>query len=933
MSELTFIPISHSTTPWQVQRRLEDWERVCSGPAGADYIGFESGGVFAGSTVGDILIELSEIVPLGGGQPLNANLTAISGLVTAANQFFYATGVASFAMADISDYGLDLIQVADAGAARTLLELGNAATRTVGTGAGQIRDAADSTYTDDRVASGLRTPTGVVAVSTAIAPTSGYVLTATSATSATWQDSTEACQDAIGDILTDSDTIEFVYDDGVPSIAASVIDSSITYAKIQDVSTTDRLLGRLSGGAGEIEEVACTATGRNIIGAANVAAQRALLELGDSALLDVGETPGTVAAGTAPTAAVVTHVAIPDPHTQYALESALGTAAYLDTGTVVGTVATGDSPGTAITNHVAELDPHEQYALESSLGNVVSRNIGTGAGQVRDAADATYTNDRTASGLRTATTVVAISANAAPTVGQVLTALSDSTSSWQSPSVYTNENAQDAVGAILTDTSTIDLTYDDAGNSITADIKPASVSYSLMQNVSATDKVLGRSTAGAGSPEEISCTAAGRAVLAGANAAAQRTSLQLGNSSTLDTGTTSTTVALGNAAMFPKIGNMIRVDAVFGDDGTGVRNGQPFLTIQAAIAVAQAGDTIWIMPGTYNLSAGITIPASVVLNGISIGAVTIQMLNVGTATTLITLSNSSVLENLTLKLTATDHYVLTGILYPGTTTTNADVQNINLTVDNSTASNGGSSNVYGIRSTGTGVPPEDTDCLRSSCVTVLSAGGGTKRAIVHDTAAGTFSCRDVNTRVTRTGTGVGTYIGVESNFAGAVVLYRVGTISGTPTADVSQTLGTLILGVPNVYHSSANGLGFGTLLTPATLDWGDSGSVSSGTRYMYRGTATASASNESKTRFAQKTIVWELSIRAITGPGDSRTDTWTIRKNGVDTALTGSLVGAATSVLVTNISVSFAAGDDISLKMVCAGGSTTSDVVVSVSYC
>jgi len=54
-----------------------------------------------------------------------------------------------------------------------------------------------------------------------------------------------------------------------------------------------------------------------------------------------------------------------------------------------------------------------------------------------------------------------------------------------------------------------------------------SVAYSEIQNVSATDKVLGRSTVGAGDIEEIPCTAAGRAVIAGASAAAQRTTLGL----------------------------------------------------------------------------------------------------------------------------------------------------------------------------------------------------------------------------------------------------------------------------------------------------------------------------------------------------------------------------------------------------------------------
>jgi hypothetical protein len=62
----------------------------------------------------------------------------------------------------------------------------------------------------------------------------------------------------------------------------------------------------------------------------------------------------------------------------------------------------------------------------------------------------------------------------------------------------------------------------------TAQLADDAVTYAKMQNVSATDKVLGRSTAGAGDVEEIACTAAGRALLDDANAAAQRTTLGLG---------------------------------------------------------------------------------------------------------------------------------------------------------------------------------------------------------------------------------------------------------------------------------------------------------------------------------------------------------------------------------------------------------------------
>jgi len=62
----------------------------------------------------------------------------------------------------------------------------------------------------------------------------------------------------------------------------------------------------------------------------------------------------------------------------------------------------------------------------------------------------------------------------------------------------------------------------------TNQLEGSSVTYAKMQNVSATDKLLGRSSAGAGVVEEITCTAAGRALLDDADAAAQRTTLSAG---------------------------------------------------------------------------------------------------------------------------------------------------------------------------------------------------------------------------------------------------------------------------------------------------------------------------------------------------------------------------------------------------------------------
>ena len=56
-------------------------------------------------------------------------------------------------------------------------------------------------------------------------------------------------------------------------------------------------------------------------------------------------------------------------------------------------------------------------------------------------------------------------------------------------------------------------------------IKDQGVVYAEIQNVSATDKILGRSSSGAGVIEEISCTSAGRALLDDASASAQLTTL------------------------------------------------------------------------------------------------------------------------------------------------------------------------------------------------------------------------------------------------------------------------------------------------------------------------------------------------------------------------------------------------------------------------
>lgn len=129
-------------------------------------------------------------------------------------------------------------------------------------------------------------------------------------------------------------------------------------------------------------------------------------------------------------------------------------------------------------------------------------------------------------------------------IGAGLTLATNSLSS--SITQYTDEMAQDATGAMIGPSLVyVDATPLLARAALTGDVTAAQdsnattiandvVTYAKLQNVSAADRLLGRSTAGAGDVEEIVCTAAGRALLDDADASAQRTTLGLGTASTFN---------------------------------------------------------------------------------------------------------------------------------------------------------------------------------------------------------------------------------------------------------------------------------------------------------------------------------------------------------------------------------------------------------------
>ena len=132
-------------------------------------------------------------------------------------------------------------------------------------------------------------------------------------------------------------------------------------------------------------------------------------------------------------------------------------------------------------------------------------------------------------------------------------------------------------------------------------------------------------------------------------------------------GPTGATGPAGATGVPAPTGNTLTVDAVYGNDATASADhyNVPFLTINAALALATTGELVFLRPGSYQ--GPITIPTGVAIRGASVQVTSINALNVSASTTLVTMGTQTRLEDLTLNLTSSADVNLVGVDFPSGT--------------------------------------------------------------------------------------------------------------------------------------------------------------------------------------------------------------------------------------------------------------------------
>ena len=287
-------------------------------------------------------------------------------------------------------------------------------------------------------------------------------------------DFTEAAQDAVGNILTDSSSIDFTYNDALNTVSAVVLPVGVDHNSLSNYVANRHI---------DHNAVSITA-GTGLTGGGDITASRSL------SITATGVTATSY--GSASAVATFSVNAQGQLTTATNVSIAIGSSAVTDFSEAVddrvaalliagaGISLTYNDPSNTLTiasTITQYTDEQAQDAAASLIQN------GTGISWSYNDVVNTLTPTVTLSPFTT--TDLAEGTNLYYTSGRFDTAFAakSTTNLTEGTNLYfTDERAQDAVGTILTDSASVDFTYNDAGNTITAAVLPAGVNHNALQN-------------------------------------------------------------------------------------------------------------------------------------------------------------------------------------------------------------------------------------------------------------------------------------------------------------------------------------------------------------------------------------------------------------------------------------------------------------------
>jgi hypothetical protein len=296
-------------------------------------------------------------------------------------------------------------------------------------------------------------------------------------------------------------------------------------------------------------------------------------------------------------------------------------------------------------------------------------------------------------------------------------------------------------------------------------------------------------------------------------------------------------------------GNVIVVDKIKGTN-EGTIDGNAVQDIETAIAKVVAsgreGVTIWVMPGTYNISAGIVIPNNTTLKGVTLQGCIIQRTAVVANTTLITMGANSRVEDFTLNLTSASNVELKGVYFPGATSTSAKIRVCLINVTSTVVAL--TNIVSGIFSDGTTTNPSvilSTNAVQRTTTNVTSSNTSTTTGIVRGwyfTGSLQFSIRDAVIFAKQLDN-INTVdvIGVETMHTSSFIIIKTATISGTKY-DIKQPTGLTVqnsgiqLTATDLINANSDDNGFSVNIESANFSFSIFGTFVDTTHYLFPGT-------------------------------------------------------------------------------------------------